>query len=76
MRDWLMQKSQPKVEIIELSPMSTAPVTPQVKSLLQKHLKRVPFNRYDISIAESSNVSLLAHDSIFLESVNCCEMPR
>merc|ERR1711899_112904 len=24
-----MQKSQPKVEIIELSPMSTAPVTPQ-----------------------------------------------
>ena len=31
MRDWLMQKSQPKVEIIELSPMSTAPVTPQVK---------------------------------------------
>jgi len=29
MRDWLMQKSQPKVEIIELSPMSTAPVTPQ-----------------------------------------------
>jgi len=30
MRDWSMQKSQPKVEFIELSPMSTAPITPQV----------------------------------------------
>ena len=29
-RDWLMQKSQPKVDIIELSNMSNSPVTPQV----------------------------------------------
>ena len=36
MRDWSMRKSQPKVEFIELSPMSTAPVTPQVKLLLKK----------------------------------------
>ena len=52
MRDWLMQKSQPKVEIIELSPMSTAPVTPQVYFYFG-FLNKSKFTLFDVKTSDT-----------------------